>query len=73
MNTLGVPLLDSFRMLRSQKLFWIVLALSGMVALGYASIGFNQRGISLFFGLWTIEHESLQLGTEESRELYLLI
>ncbi len=73
MNTLGVLLLDSFRMLRSQKLFWIVLTLSGMVALGYASIGFDQKGISLFFGLWTIEHESLQLGTEESRELYLLI
>ena len=73
MNTLGILLLDSFRVLRAQKLFWIVLLLSGMVALVYVSIGFNERGISLFFGLWTIEHGTLQLGTEESRELYLLI
>ena len=48
MKILGILLLDSFRMLRSQKLFWIVLLLSGMVALVYASIGFNEKGISLF-------------------------
>ena len=73
MNTLGILIVDSFRMLRSQKLFWIVLCLSGMVALVYASVGFNERGISLFFGLWTIEHEFLQWGTEEAKEMYLLI
>ena len=48
MNTLGILFLDSFRMLRSQKLFWIVLSLSGLVALVYASLGFNARGLTLF-------------------------
>ncbi|MFP6897284.1 MAG: hypothetical protein VCA38_11835 [Roseibacillus sp.] len=73
MNTLGILFLDSFRMLRSQKLFWIVLSLSGLVALVYASLGFNEKGLTLFFGLLPIEHDMLRAGDERSKELYLLL
>lgn len=34
-------LLDSLRMLRSRKLFWISLGISMLVMLAYASIGFG--------------------------------
>lgn len=73
MTTLGILFLDSFRMLRAQKLFWIFLVLSGVVALSYASLGFNETGITLLFGLIPIEHEMLQAGETASKELYLLI
>ena len=73
MNTLGILLLDSFRMLRSQKLFWIVLVMSGFVALIYASIGFNERGVSLFFGLYTFENEMVRAGQDQAKEVYLLL
>jgi hypothetical protein len=44
-------LLDSLRMLRSRKLFWISLGISALVVAAYASIGFGENGLSLLFGL----------------------
>ena len=56
MRTLGILLLDSVRLLRSQKLFWVVLSLSGLVALLYALLGFDKNGVTLFFGLLSFDH-----------------
>ena len=73
MSVLGVLLLDSFRMLRARRLFWIVLALSGLIGLIYASIGFDQDGVSVLFGLLAFESELFRMGTSEAKELYLLL
>ena len=74
MKILGLLFLDSFRMLRSQKLFWIVLFLSGMVALAYASVGVNEGGISMFFGLVSWENELVRAADQQvAKEFYLLI
>ena len=73
MRTLGILFVDSFRMLRSQKLFWVVLSLSGLVALLYASLGFNEDGVTLFFGLLSFDHEMLQADSNGAKDLYLLI
>jgi ABC-type transport system involved in multi-copper enzyme maturation permease subunit len=66
-------LLDSLRMLRASKLFWISICISALVALVYASIGFTPQGISFLFGLLQVETEFVRAGTIESETLYLLI
>lgn len=64
-------LLDSLRMLRSRALFWISLGISALVMLIYASIGFGQNGLSLFFGLWELEDPFFISGSPWARTLYL--
>jgi hypothetical protein len=49
MQVFAALLLDTYRQLNSQKLFWITLALSGLIVLGFACIGINENGITL---LW---------------------
>ena len=44
-------LLESFRGLKSQLIFWITLGLSLLVALIFLSIGFDDKGVTFFFGL----------------------
>lgn len=66
-------LLDSLRMLRASKMFWISLWISALVALSYASIGFTDTGISLGFGLSHFKSPFLRRGTEEATQLYRLI
>ena len=73
MRVLWVLLLDSFRMLRARRLFWGVLVLSGLIGMVYASIGFNERGVSALFGLLAFESELFRMGTAEAKELYLLL
>lgn len=74
MRTLGILLLDSFRMLRSQMLFWIVLLLSGIVALAYASVGVDEDGISAAFGLLKWENELVRSSDlQTAKQFYLLI
>lgn len=50
-------LLDSYRDLKSQTIFWITLGLSGLVALVFLSIGFDEKGITIFFGATSWEQE----------------
>src|SRR4051812_116104 len=45
-------LLDAYRELNSKKLFWITLALSGLVVAAFAGIGVGDHGMSVFF--WEI-------------------
>lgn len=56
-------LIDSIRELRAKRMFWIVLALSAMIVIGYGSIGFNADGISILYGLKTIESEHIFRGS----------
>lgn len=64
-------LLDSLRMLRSRKLFWISLGISLLVMLAYASIGFGENGLSLFFGAWELEDPFFTKGSPWAKALYL--
>lgn len=66
-------LLDSLRMLRASKLFWVSIWISTFVALVYASIGFTPTGMSVGFGLFDFEIDVLRAGTPESEAFYLLL
>ncbi|MDA7881132.1 ABC transporter permease [Akkermansiaceae bacterium] len=52
-------LLESFRGLKSQLIFGITLGLSLLVAFIFLSIGFDDKGMTFFFGLTGFEDESL--------------
>jgi len=39
---------DAYRELNAKKLFWIVLILSVVVVAGFATMGINERGVTLF-------------------------
>ena len=70
MRVFGAMLLDSYRELNSKKLFWVILAISGIVILNFASIGFNDDGMSLFFGLKSIENPMLSKDSPLASMLY---
>ncbi len=70
MRLFRAMLLDSYRELNSKKLFWVILVISGLVVLGYASIGFDETGMSMFFGLWQVENALLTKGSFMSIVLY---
>jgi ABC-type transport system involved in multi-copper enzyme maturation permease subunit len=63
-------LLDSWRLLMSRKLFWITLAINLLIVLVYGSIGFTPTGVSIGFGLWTIESDVYRLGAPIAKDLY---
>ena len=66
-------LLDSLRMLRASKLFWVSMWISLLVGLAYASIGFTSSGLSVGFGLADFDFPLLRKGTKESETFYLLL
>jgi len=66
-------LLDSLRMLRANKLFWVSMWISTFVALVYASIGFTPTGVSVGFGLAKFDMALLREGSKEAETFYLLI
>lgn len=41
--------LDAYRELNARKLFWITLAISGLVVVSFAFIGINQQGLRVMF------------------------
>ncbi len=45
--------LDAYRELNAKKLFWITMVLSGIVILVFASLGIDEKGISILF--WDLE------------------
>lgn len=53
-------LVDSYRELIAKKLFWFVLAISLLIVLSFGSIGFNDKGVSIGYGVYTIENEVLK-------------
>jgi len=70
MRVFKAMLIDAYRELNAKKLFWVTLAISGLVMLFYASIGFNADGMYFFFGLWQIDHEFIRAGTPIADMLY---
>jgi ABC-type transport system involved in multi-copper enzyme maturation permease subunit len=64
---------DSFQLLRARRLFWVALLISMVVALIYASIGFNERGMSMFFGWKQFDNEFLQAGKPEAAAFYTML
>jgi ABC-type transport system involved in multi-copper enzyme maturation permease subunit len=70
MRVFAALLLDAYRELNSRRLFWVVLALSGLFVLAYASIGFDARGMFIGFGLKHFESDLLTEGSPMARLLY---
>ncbi len=70
MTAIFAILVDSYRALKAQKLFKTVLVLSMLVIVGYASFGFNDKGVFLFFGAMQIETEYFKAGTPLASTLY---
>lgn len=73
MNALLAVFMDSFRHLQARKLFWITFGISLLVALSYASIGFDKEGMSLFFGWKHFENPLIREGTPEAADFYVKI
>ncbi|MDB4386989.1 hypothetical protein N9Z15_02150 [Akkermansiaceae bacterium] len=63
-------LLDSFRMLKSGAIFWVTFGISLLVAVIYLSIGFDEKGVTLFFGLTGFPSEDLVKGSPGSATFY---
>jgi hypothetical protein len=53
MTALIAILVDTYRELASKRLFWLSMALSGLVVLIFALIGINEKGMSILG--WTLE------------------
>lgn len=47
-------LMDSFRMMVARRLFWITLGINVLVVLAYGSIGTNDEGLTMMFGLYDV-------------------
>lgn len=73
MRQLATILWDSYRMLKAKILFWIVLGISVLVALIFASIGIDEQGFSLLFGLWSFESSLVSTGSGYAELFYLII
>ena len=56
----GAMFVDAYRELNSKKMFWIVLILSAVVVIGFAGVGIDDKGLTLF-GM------SLPLGASQRR------
>ena len=73
MRQIRVILWDSYRLLTAKKLFWVTLGISLFVAFLYASIGFNDQGMSFFFGLKKIEYDLMGIQGEVAKVAYMKI
>ncbi|MDB4714433.1 hypothetical protein OAF14_04865, partial [Akkermansiaceae bacterium] len=67
-------LLESYRGLRSETIFWVTVGLSVVVATLFLSIGFNEKEISFLFGATNIESDFSGSGTRLVQEVvYIMI
>ena len=73
MRQMFAILWESYRMLRARVLFWVVLGISMLVALMFASIGVNDQGYSVLFGLWEMESSLINSSSGYAELFYLLI
>ncbi len=71
MTVLTAMLVDAYRELNAKKLFWITLFISVIVVLTYGSIGFNENGISVLYGLKQVDSEYVNSTTKWARALYV--
>lgn len=71
MRVFKALVIDAYRQLSAAKLFWLTLALSGLVVVMYGSIGFNDQGVTLLYGVFDIESTQLKAGSPWARGLYI--
>ena len=71
MRLFKAMIIDAYRQLSAAKLFWLTLGLSILVVLLYGSIGFNDAGMTMLFGLFEVESEFITEGSPWARGLYL--
>ncbi|MCP5535281.1 MAG: ABC transporter permease [Akkermansiaceae bacterium] len=64
---------DSYRLLAAKKLFWVVLFLTLLIAMTYASVGFTPQGISVLFGAYHIESDVIVEGSIFAEYLYMML
>ena len=64
-------MIDAYRELNAKKLFWITLGLSGLVVLIFGSIGFDEQGMSMMFGITRVDSEYVNSTTPWARALYV--
>ncbi|MAV55793.1 MAG: hypothetical protein CMJ28_07560 [Phycisphaerae bacterium] len=70
MSLLIAMFIDTWRELTSRFLFWIVLAISAFIVLMLSSVGFDETGISLWWGISHSDHELLRRGTRNLEVVY---
>lgn len=73
MSAIIAIFMDSFRLLQARRLFWISFGISLIVALVYASIGFDSKGMTMFFGWKSFENPLLREGRPEAAAFYVLM
>lgn len=73
MRQIMTILWDSYRMLKARVLFWVVLAVSVLVAMTFASIGVDENGFSMLFGVWAFESELINTKTGYAELFYLTV
>ena len=67
-------LLESYRGLRSETIFWVTVGFSVLVATLFLSIGFNEKEISFLFGATNIKSDFSGSGTRLVQEVvYIMI
>lgn len=62
---------DALRLLRARALFWITLGISAVAAILYLSIGFDEEGVTLLFGVSRFDSDYLRLGSPLAEMFYL--
>ena len=71
MTVFKALLIDSYRQLSAAKLFWLTLGLSGLIVILYGSIGFNDQGVTVLYGIFDVESEFITAGSPWARGLYM--
>lgn len=71
MSQFMAVLVDALRLLRAKALFWVTLGISALAALIYLSIGFDEKGITMMFGLFDFENALIRAGSPFAELFYL--
>ncbi len=58
---------DCFREALDRKLFWLMIIISGFIAMTMACVGLDESGISILFGKWHFESDMFAPGNPEGR------
>jgi len=62
---------DAYRNLNSKKMFWVVLAISLLVAGAFAAVGINEKGISIVG--WQLDNDLLNSGIIPAAMFYKIL
>ena len=63
---------DTYRSLKSRGLYWVMLWISVVLGVVYASLGCNESGWYLFFGVIKVPSSFLHAGTEWEKSLLMI-